>query len=72
MWCGSSPPVTCAPRLKETDAAFDALIAALNSLEWPTQVDTKAEVFVDRERLTATVGRVACRFEGCPLVSPVS
>ena len=33
--------------------AFDALVAALHTLEWPTQVDTKAEVFVDLERLTA-------------------
>ena len=47
--------VQCAPRLRQTDAAFDALIGALNSLEWPTHVDIKAEVFVDRERFTATV-----------------
>lgn len=47
--------VTCAPRLRDTGAAFDALVAALKSLEWPTQVDIKAEVFVDNERLTATV-----------------
>ena len=30
--------VTCAPRLKDPAQAFDALVAALHTLEWPTQV----------------------------------
>ena len=47
--------VTCAPRLKDTATAFDALIEALQSLEWPTAGnDVRAEVHVDRDRLTAT------------------
>ena len=47
--------VTCAPRLKDTVTAFDALIEALQSLEWPTAGnDVRAEVHVDRHRLTAT------------------
>lgn len=47
--------VTCAPRLKNTEHAFDALMVALRTLEWPGG-DTKmeAEVHEDRERLTAT------------------
>ena len=46
--------VTCAPRLKDTDNAFDALVAALHALEWPALVDIKPEVHMDRDRLTAT------------------
>ena len=46
--------VTCAPRLKDTTRAFDALVGALKSLEWPSLENIQPEVFVDRERLTAT------------------
>jgi hypothetical protein len=47
--------VTCAPRLKDTATAFAALIESLQSLEWPTAGnDVRAEVHVDKDRLTAT------------------
>ena len=48
--------VTLAPRLKDTTHAFDALIGALRTLEWPgsQQEQQQAQVHEDRERLTAT------------------
>ena len=48
--------VTCAPRLKDTAEAFEALLGALRTLEWPGGVaeGVKPEVHEDRDRLTAT------------------
>jgi hypothetical protein len=45
-------------------------VAALNTLEWPTQVDIKAEVFVDRDRLTATVVLGDLRIRCCQNQKP--
>jgi serine/threonine protein kinase len=53
----NSMTVTCAPRLKETDVAFVALLGALETLQWPSgggRDDRRVEIHVDRERLTAT------------------
>ena len=49
--------VTCAPRLKDTAKAFEALLGALRTLEWPGGGESgsvKPEVHEDRDRLTAT------------------
>jgi serine/threonine protein kinase len=48
--------VSCAPRLKDTTKAFEALLEALRTLEWPggAAENVKPEVHEDRDRLTAT------------------
>ena len=47
--------VTCAPRLRDAAVAFEALVSALQSLEWPgAEGATEAEVHVDADRYTAT------------------
>ena len=49
--------VSCAPRLKDTAKAFEALLGALRTLEWPgggESENVKPEVHEDRDRLTAT------------------
>ena len=48
--------VSCAPRLKDTTKAFEALLGALRTLEWPggAAENVKPEVHEDRDRLTAT------------------
>jgi hypothetical protein len=50
--------VSCAPRLKDTTKAFEALLEALRTLEWPGGAENEngeqPEVHEDRDRLTAT------------------
>jgi serine/threonine protein kinase len=49
--------VSCAPRLKDTTKAFEALLEALRTLEWPGGASENGElpeVHEDRDRLTAT------------------
>lgn len=49
--------VSCAPRLKDTAKAFEALLGALRTLEWPgggESENVEPEVHEDRDRLTAT------------------